>query len=131
MMRKIVSLAAVLVLFSVLLSGCGGPGPEKTAQAALENTVSGNFDEAFKHFCKKMKDDMPPKELMDEIRKELEQFKFDFSGLKYEVVEEKGDTAKIRVSGTIKAKSESEEKNEDMDETIELIKEDGQWKVCE
>lgn len=131
MLRKAFNLIAVLLLFSAFLSGCGGPGPEKAAQGALEATVSGDFKTASENFCKKMLEEMPPQELIDEIAKELKQYEFDFSGLKYEVVEEKGDNATVRVSGTIKAKSPEDEKTDDMDETIELVKEDGKWKVCE
>ncbi|WP_022663478.1 Rv0361 family membrane protein [Paucidesulfovibrio longus] len=131
MLRKAFNLAAVLFLFSALLVGCGGPGPEKAAQSALEATVSGDFKTASDNFCKKMLDEMPPQELIDEIAKELKQYEFDFSGLKYEVVEEKGDSATVHVSGTIKAKGPDDEKTDDMDEKISMVKEDGQWKVCE
>jgi hypothetical protein len=78
-----------------------------------------------------MREDMPPQELIDEISKELKQYEFDFSGLKYEVVEQTDEAATIRVHGTIAAKGPDEEKNDDMDETIEMINEDGHWKVCE
>ncbi|MGE4290664.1 MAG: hypothetical protein AB7E32_00515 [Desulfovibrio sp.] len=131
MLRKAMNLAAVLFLFSALLAGCSGPGPEKAAQGALEATVSGDFKTASENFCKKMLDEMPPQELIDEISKELKQYTFDFSGLKYEIVEEKGDSATVHVSGKITAKGPDDEKSDDMDETIALVKEDGKWKVCE
>jgi len=131
MLRNATHLAVILLLFSIVLTGCGGPGPEEAAQNALEATISGDFDTASKFFCNTMREDMPPQELIDEISKELKQYEFDFSGLKYEVVEQTNEAATIRVHGTIAAKGPDEEKNDDMDETIEMINEDGHWKVCE
>lgn len=131
MLRKATHLAAVLFLFSVLLTGCGGTGPEEAAQGALEATISGDFKSATDFFCKSMLEDMPPQELIDEIAKELQQYDFDFSGLKYEVLEQSDNAAKVHVTGSISATGPDDEKNDEMDETISLVKEDGKWKVCE
>lgn len=131
MLRNAWRLAAILALFGTLLLGCGGPGPEKAAQSALEATVSGDFKTASEHFCKKMIKEMPAQELIDEISKELKQYTFDFSDLKYEVTEQKGDTATVHVKGAIKAKGPDEEKSDDMDENIAMVRENGEWKVCE
>jgi hypothetical protein len=130
-MKNLRAIAVVLILV-ILLAACGGGGSSPTA------AVKGFFQAFAKLDVDKMTA-LTCSEMAEEMEETLGVFalfgdgvKIDVSGLKYEVVEESGDRAVVRVTGTMKM-SVSElgiDESTEMDEEMPVVKEGGEWKVC-
>lgn len=117
---------------SLLLACSSGPGPVEIAQKAFEATVSANMAAARPLYCEAMQQLFPSQEEMDKLQEELGvKFEFDYSKLQYELVEEEGDRAVVRVVGELKVTANDQSETVDYDEQMHLIRADGAWVVCE
>jgi outer membrane lipoprotein SlyB len=56
--------------------------------------------------------------------------KMDYSGVDARTVSESGDHAVVRVSGTIKGSYQGQTSDLPMNGDIDVVKEDGAWRVC-
>jgi hypothetical protein len=55
----------------------------------------------------------------------------DLSGLSFKTTEQSGDTASVQVTGKLKVTLLGQALEEDIDEAMPMVKEDGKWKVCD
>jgi hypothetical protein len=127
---------AILVLVLALsLAACGGGaggGMSMTdaAKQFLESTFKGDKEAWRAVACEAIKGQA---DALDAVRLP-EGFSIDFSGLKYEVKEESGDSGKVGISGTVKmtmAGMSQEQNIQDMNLGELLMKrEGGSWKAC-
>ena len=131
-MIKRFGLLAAVALVGLFLFACGGAGdPADAVQGGMEAMI--NMDEGGleKYLCKDLVADA--KEAMAEFKTAIDQgASMEFSNMKYEVVSQEEDKAVVRVTGSFKAKHpEYGAMEETMSEEMDVIKEDGQWKVCD
>jgi len=55
----------------------------------------------------------------------------DLSGLSYKTTAQDGDTASVQVTGKLKVTLLGQAVEEEIDEAMPMVKEDGKWKMCE
>jgi len=51
--------------------------------------------------------------------------------LSFKTTEQSGDTASVQVTGKMKMTFLGQEQEDEIDEAMPMVKEDGKWKVCE
>lgn len=130
--KRHIALFTCFILAAFMLVGCSsGPSPLDTVQTAMESSLKGDIEDAMKFMCEKMREEAPSKEQMDFLKETLSKIEFDFADVKYELIEETNDTAKVKVLGSITAKTPTGEEKDEIDEVVTLIKEDGKWVICE
>ena len=133
-MKRFRAIAIALVLVT-LLAACGGGGGSPTGVVKSFFGALAEFDiEKMKDLtCSDFRDEMEEAfgfAEMGDLEELADLMKFDFSGLRYEVVSESGDEAIVRVHGDMKVEFFGQEQSEPMDEEIPVVKEGGEWKIC-
>lgn len=127
--------AIVILVLALSLAACGGGaggGMSMTdaAKQFVESTFKGDKQAWSAVACEAIKGQA---DSLDTIPRP-EGFSVDFSALKYEVKEERGDTGKVGISGTIKISISgmSQEQNIQDIGLGELLmkREGGSWKAC-
>ena len=136
MKRLIVLLAAALLGLSLCLSlaACGGGGdsPEGVTEKAMEVMASMDVDSLGDYVCDQVKEQAAAGMAMAKAMMEAQKMTMDLSDMKYEKTSEEGDKATVHVTGTVTIKmAEGEDQTDAIDENVQVIKVDGQWKVCE
>ncbi|MBN1200246.1 MAG: hypothetical protein JXJ20_00180 [Anaerolineae bacterium] len=115
---------AVIVLLSVfvmsMLAACGGDGPTDTAKDFMKAYDDLNVDKLKDLSC-----ESPDEDFEDAIG----DMEVEFNDLKFEEKNKKDDTADIQVKGKMKLKMGDEEMESDLDITLMLKKESGDWCV--
>lgn len=131
-MLKHVGLLVAVTLLGLVLYACGGGGgdPAGVVQGGMEAMI--NMDEGGldKYLCKDLLPDA--KAALKDLKEDIDPgAKMEFTDMKYEVVSQDEDKAVVKVTGTFKASfPDYGDMEETMSEDIEVIMEDGQWKVC-
>ena len=114
---------AIALCATLMLAACGGGSPEAVAEKFQKAMVSGDFDKAASYATKAS---APMLKTMGSMLTGtmLDEFKEQVKGAKIRVVSSEidGDTATVTMEVT-NADGETEE------ETCNLVKEDGEWKV--
>ena len=115
-MKKILGMLAM----ALCLIGCS-KGPDKVAVKFFEAMADGDFDKAAEYASK---DTKPMIKMMAGMPNAKEEAKKECEDVKYKAVDTKinGDKATVK----IEAKKGGETKTQDVD----LVKEDGDWKVA-
>ena len=132
-MKKAMILAA---LCAAVLAGCGPKTPEAVAQKFLETAMTGDMDAAKKYMSKDavkaldgieaMAMKMDEKKYKEEKEQKKKEMQEKAKGVKIEKKDVKVDGDKATV--TFKLSKEGEKEAEE--EKIDLVKEDGEWKVA-
>ena len=111
-MKKMIGMLAV----AFCLVGCS-KGPDKVAVNFMESIRDGKFEKAVEYAAKDSKPliafiSQMPKDKRDEL-----------AGVEFNAVDTKidGDTAKVKLEGSKDGKTKTNE--------VDLVKEDGEWKV--
>ena len=131
-MLKQLGLVLAVTLLGLVLYACGGGGddPASVVKGGMEAMINMDADGLDKYLCKDIVEDA--KAALKDFKEAIDQgAKMEFTDMKYEVVSEAEDKAVVKVSGTLKASHpEYGDMEETMSEEMDVIKEDGQWKVC-
>jgi Domain of unknown function (DUF4878) len=116
-MRKSIAYISTLFATLIFLSGCN-PGPKTVAQHFMNAVVKTNFEEAKKYATKDSQDMI---NLLANISNTVPQAKEKIRSAKVSVkdVQINGDKATVTFYN----------KEENKEQTLNLVKEDGQWKV--
>lgn len=127
-----VIIVLVLALSLAACSGGAGGGMSMTdaAKQFLESTFKGDKQAWSAVACEAIKGQADALDAMPRP----EGFSVDFSGLKYEVKEERGDNGKVAISGTFKitmAGMTQEQSVQDLNlGELAMKREGGSWKAC-
>lgn len=115
-MKKILGMLAM----ALCLIGCS-KGPDKVAVKFLEAMADGDFDKAAEYAAK---DTKPMIKMMAGMPNAKEEAKKECEGVKYKAVDTKinGDKATVKVEKTKDGHTVTDD--------IDLVKEDGDWKVA-
>jgi hypothetical protein len=139
-MKRLSVLVIIVLMLGTLMSACGGAaagGPTGAVQAWLD---------AWTKFDTKAVGDLTCASLKPQIDQAMslfnsgssgqdlsalkDLFSFDFSKLKFEETSNNGQTATIHVSGSMTVKALGQEQSQDMNEDVQVVNENGGWKVC-
>ncbi len=118
-MKKLMTSLCAAIAVAFVLAGCS-KGPDSVAVKFLDSFADGDFEAAAEYASKDAKPLFAMMASMPKEEKEGNELK----GCSFEVVETKidGDTAKVKIKATKDGKSETED--------LDLVKEDGEWKVA-
>ncbi|MGE4551776.1 MAG: hypothetical protein AB7D57_01610 [Desulfovibrionaceae bacterium] len=136
--------AFVLVLLCVpMLSGCGQDDdagrPADVARAAFERSLAMDVDGLLEVSCTKLKGEIESSreevklmtEMMGSMGVRPKDIQFDFSGLTFEVLEQKPDSAMVHITGDMVMNAPGLGQDvQTQDETVRLVREGGAWKYC-
>ncbi len=118
-------LAAMVMVLSLVVAGCGGGGPVDGAKDFFNNMFS---EKGGEYLCKAAGSDAAIGMAMLGAMGA----KIDTGGMKFELVKEEGDKATVKISGKIKISMLGQTEEEEIPaEEILMIKEDGKWKMCD
>lgn len=132
-MFKKFSLLVALCLLGLFLFGCGGGGsdPASVVESAMNAMITGEVDSLGEYVCADILPQAEEAAKMLKVSTEEEGGKIELTNMSYKVTSEEGDKATVEVSGTVKATHpEYGDMEEDVTESMDVIKEDGKWKVC-
>lgn len=142
--------AIISVILVLILAACGGPAPASNGGQGESNANSGGTpDAAARAFFEAVfsgEGDVAPMlcsvnaAAAEQIREGMEALKstlaagnatVDMSGLNFETTSESGDTAQVRISGSLKVSIAGVDQETDYPEvTIPMRNEGGSWKIC-
>lgn len=132
-MLKRLGLVLAVTLLGLVLFACGGGSDDpasvvKGGMEAMMNLDEGGLD---KYLCSELVEES--KSAMKELKAAMDQgAKMEFSDMKYEVVSQEENKAVVKVTGHLKASHpDYGDMEDDMSEEMDVIKEDGKWKVCQ
>lgn len=118
----------VALLAAVMLVACGGGSPESVAESYVKAYIDVDFKKAAKFATKEHADDiLKGAEMFDskELKDVIKERKNELKGIKYKITEvdidEEYEEATVRFEFTLNGEVE--------DGRVELVKEDGKWKV--
>lgn len=116
----------VVIFAAIMLAACGGGSPESVAESYVKAALTIDFKAAAKYSSKEHAADiLEAMDYMEEEAEELAEAKEGFVGITYKIteVDVEGDEATV--------KFEFAKGDETSNGRLELIKEDGSWKVDE
>ncbi len=118
-MKKLMTSLCAAIAVAFVLAGCS-KGPDSVAIKFLDSFADGDFKGAAEYASK----DAKPLFAMLEAMPAGEKSDNELKGASFEIVDTKvsGDTAKVKVKVSKGGKSETED--------LDLVKEDGEWKVA-
>ncbi len=125
--------AVVVLVLALSLAACGGGaggGMSMTdaAKQFLESSFKGEKQAWLAVACEAIKGQS------DSLSAPPEGFSVDFSALKYEVKEERGDSGKVAISGSIKVTMAGASQEQDLGglglSELPMKREGGSWKAC-
>ena len=123
---KTLKIAVIALCATFLLAACGGGTPESVAKSYVDAALSFDFEKAAKYSSKEHAADIMrgmEDYSKEDLKKEVEEARKEFKGITYKVtgVELDEDEA------TVEFEFAKDDKTKDG--RLELIKEDGKWKV--
>lgn len=134
---KALRLFLLVSLAAALLAGCSssGGGPAGVAREWLQASLGADGATALKLTCRDYRNDVQTQGLMTAALGLLtgintENGQIDVSDLKFETIDKSGDTATVRVTGEIIVSLLGAAMAQDIDMTLLMVKEDGDWLVC-
>jgi hypothetical protein len=125
----------LLICLAMLLSACGGSGPEKSAETWFQSMAIADGTTALKLTCSAYKADIQNMGmLMGGINMMTggmaSDAKVDTSSVAFETIAKSGDEATVRVSGTYIQGLMGAAFEHQVDANFIIVKEDGEWKWC-
>ncbi len=130
-MRRVglIACVALLVMTVGASLGCGGGGssgmtPTEVADAYMQATVDLDVEAAWGLMSKADQQGITKEEMAASVTEQMQALELSYT-LGEETIE--GDTATVEVTLTVKDKASGE--SEEVTDQLDLIKEDGEWKV--
>ncbi len=124
MKRKYSTLLALLLLFTLGLTACGGASPAGTAEEFIKAMTEGKKEKVIE-LCTEDMDKLAefPMEYIKSMKENDDTFKFEASDFKVK------DESDNKATVTFKTKITEKGKTEEEEVSISLIKKDGKWLV--
>ena len=124
-----IACVALLVMTVGASLGCGGGGssgmtPTEVADAYMQATVDMDVDAAWELMSKADQQGITKEEMAASVTEQMQALELSYT-LGEETIE--GDTATVEVTLTVKDKASGQ--SEEVTDQLDLIKEDGEWKV--
>ena len=130
--RLTLILAAALLGLTLFACGGGGDSPASVVEKAMQAMVEMNGDALGDYLCQESLEEAQQALAMAKAMMEQQKIKMKLSDMKYDLVSETEDKAMVHVTGTVSISGLGEEVQVDsVDESMEVVKIDGKWKVCE
>jgi len=125
----------VIVCLAMLLSACGGDGPEKSAETWFQAMATSDGVTALKLTCDTYKADIQNTGLLMGGINMLtggmaSDAEVDTSNITFETTDKSGDEAVVRVSGTYIQGLMGAAFEQQIDANFIMVREDGEWKWC-
>jgi uncharacterized membrane protein len=126
----LIACVALLVMTVGVSLGCGGGGgssgmtPTEVADAYMRATVNLDVDAAWELMSKADQESISKEEMAQSVTAEMQALELDYT-LGAETIE--GDTATVEVTLTVTDKASGQ--SQEVTDTLDLVKEDGEWKV--
>lgn len=124
------ALSALAILLIVLIAACGNEGspPDQAAKQWFEALANGDANGLQDLTCAAQQDSATGLTgLLAGLGEEIE---LDVSGLSFKTIEQGKDTASVQVTGKIQMFLLGQKQEEEIDEAVPVVKEDGKWRVC-
>lgn len=125
-----------VLCLALVTAGCAGPTPDGAAKDWLEATVKLDGNKAADLTCASEQGSVQMGGMALSVASIIGQnvigqsFTVDTSGLSYVTVQESGSSAEVRISGTIRAAILGISQGQQVNETVRMALESGQWKYC-
>ncbi len=131
--QLVLMMAAALLGLTLFACGGGGDSPEVVVEKAMSAMVDMDTDALGDYLCaKSLVEAKQALDMAKAMMPEDQKFEMKLSDMKYEVTEESDDKATVHVTGNVTVTGlGDEDQSEPVDEQMQVIKEDGKWKVCE
>ena len=126
------ALSVVTLVLVILMAACGGGGggsPEQAAKQWFDALAKGDENTLKALTCAAQQEQVTGATGL--LATLGEGAGLDLSGLSYKTTEQNGDTASVQVTGKLKVTLLGQAVEEDIDEAMPMVKEDGKWKMCE
>ncbi|TVR23039.1 MAG: hypothetical protein EA396_04575 [Anaerolineaceae bacterium] len=135
---------STLIVISIVAAACGGGGddgdPEAVAQQAFEALMTFDFDTALPLLCAEQRTILEAQlegsgDMMAEMQAMMGEAEFDMSNVTYTVSDRTDDSATVTIGGEVTISAMGQEftepaAGEGTPETLEMVVEDGDWRVC-
>jgi hypothetical protein len=129
-MKRLTMIVCIALLVAALgaVVGCGGgdsgSSPSQVVEKYLEASFDKDVDAAYELMSSEDQKLLSKEDMRDMVGAELEGFEYD-----YEIGEEtiSGDTATVEVKITVSDSASGQ--SEEFEDTLNLVKEDGEWKI--
>jgi hypothetical protein len=121
--------SVVTVFLVVFMAACGGGGgsPDQAAKQWFDALGKGDENALKDLTCAAQHDSIGGiTGLLGGLKGGI-----DFSSLSFKTTEQSDDTAGVQVTGKLKVTVLGQAVEEEIDEAMPLVKEDGKWKLCE
>lgn len=128
-MKKLAYLLAILMIFSVLLTGCKSAGEKEVISFIEKNLQYFNDEDLDAYMDTIFKESLIYEPIKIAIKQAFETYDFNVTSDKIEVLEIDDETAKVKVVQVIKKVEGPEFKNNKSNVVLTLIKTEDGWKV--
>jgi len=125
------ALSVVTVFVVILMAACsgGGDSPDQAAKQWFEALAKGDVKALKDLTCAAQQEQITGATgLLATLGQGAG---LDLSGMSYKTTAQDGDTASVQVTGKLKVTLVGEAVEEEIDEAMPMVKEDGKWKMCE
>lgn len=124
-------IASVLCAFLAVFSACGGDSPALVAEKAMNAMVAGDIKGLEPYVCRDLADRARASLAMLKAIAGDGQGQFELADMQYKAGSQAGDTVPVTVTGIIRGRHpQYGEVQEEIHEVFQVVREDGQWKVC-
>lgn len=134
---KVLHAVAIIVIAISVLTACGmGDSPERAAEEWLESSLNMDGNTLMERTCAEQQESVQEAGLWLSVFGILgqlftgQQTQTDISDLRFNVVNETGNTAHVRVTGQIRTAVLAFAQTQEVDEEWLMVQEDGKWKWC-
>jgi len=132
-MRRALLVVTVFLILIVLMAACGGGGdggsPDQVAKQWLEALAKGDKNALKDLTCIAQQESVAG--TTGFLAGLGEEMGLDVSALSFTTTEQSEDKASLQVTGKIRMTLLGVEQEEEIDEAMPMVKEDGKWKVCD
>ena len=137
-MKRLTVVVIVLIVVGILMSACGGGGaggPVGAVQSWLDGLTKFDFKAVTDLTCSAQRQQIEQSlSFFSSSGQDLSALKnlftFDFSKLKFEEKSNDGKAATVHLSGSMSVTAFGQSQNQDMNEDVSVVNENGGWKVC-
>ena len=134
---KVLRAVAIVVIVVSVLAACGmGDSPERAAKEWLEALVNMDGNKLMERTCAEQRENVQEAGLWLSALGMLghsftgQRVQGDISDVRFNVVGETGNTARVRVTGQIRVAVLAFAQTQEVDEEWLMVQEDGKWKWC-
>jgi hypothetical protein len=128
-MKRAYSVVAVFLVVLLVACGGGGGSPDQAAKQWFEALATGDENALKDLTCAAQQESVTG--VTGLLAGLGEGMGFDVSGLSFKTTEQSGETATVQVTGRMNMTFLGAEQEQEIDEAIPMVKEDGKWKVCD